>query len=124
MNEKQILELAPEWATHYQIKSDRLVGFYNYLTYQLLSWGVDGWVSLQVHHGAVNLNGKVELKSIEREPFDISNYKFNDLNVYDSSVRGDFVDIELYHEYNILSLSERDAIALAKHFNLTAEDLK
>lgn len=59
---------------------------------------------------------------IPRKEFDISKHEFSDRLIDASMVIGDEVLIRAFN--NGITMKKQDAIALAKHFKLTAEDLR
>ncbi len=58
---------------------------------------------------------------IPRKEFDISGYEFSDGDINIHNAIGD--RYELYVTSKCIELNKQDAIALAKHFKLTASDL-
>lgn len=111
LTDEQIAELAPDWATHYGYACGDLVF---------------------VDSKACKINKSVA-KPIPRKKFDISEYEFSDA-ANDSGVEfrcslWTYPDIEINVKDvnggdNTAVLMKEHAIALAKHFKLTADDLK
>lgn len=105
------LALAPEWATHYIVDSGD-----NSIIYESknLCW----WAGLgkplackRMDEGAI---------AIIRKPFDITQHEFSDeFTYFDFELHKDRGGIIIDGEVN-----RGDIIAIAKHFKLTAEDLK
>lgn len=124
------LALAPEWATHYCIENTSAsidVCFFN----------KDEAVNL--YHGQVGepYVNEFGIEDCDRliprlKPFDITQHEW--LEETTSVERGDHDELVLCVEYwnsefeadgdTAVHLSKSDAIAIAKHFKLKAEDLK
>lgn len=110
------LKLAPEWATHYFIYADGGVLFESKDMYQMV--------------GLPSVIKDIPNISIECAPiirFNISNYKFSDKQVKRVRVINDgecLVTMLFNTSLNIITHNRDDAIAIAKHFRLTCEDLK
>ena len=111
---QQEIDNAPEWATGYFITPGfNGVTYESHEFYQYLPCGS------RVEQLSSGLS--VNAKPIPRKEFDISEYEFSDSEV----------EVETNEDGTVWlcavaysSVNKRDAIALAKHFKLTAEDLK
>lgn len=129
LTDEQIAELAPDWAEFYLLNAKceivpKVISFYDstrsrakwfYLDSNM--WSPDSYSKI---HAAVGI------KPIPRKPFDIEEYEFSDIfGSHHSSADGNvyFTAIELGRKVKF-SIAKEDAIALAKHFKLTTEDLK
>lgn len=116
LTDEQIAELAPEWATHYRRRGKVLV-FESVNKYQFYNNGSFGDVYM-FHYGKQKMTGK----PIPRKKFDISEYEFSDsIAEFEVEVCDTLV---LKSHGSWFSFDKDDAIALAKHFKLTAEDLR
>ena len=113
----QEIKSAPEWATHYFIAENYGIRWSNDSGYQ---WRGDEFHSIS-HGGATRLLR--ESKPIPRKAFDISEYVFDGCDVSIDDLIGDFVEFKNDHSSSF-TLSKIDVIALAKHFKLTADELK
>jgi hypothetical protein len=114
------LKLAPDWADSYFMNlSGRLV-YFSAITGNAQLFGHDYIIRyLSEDHYAFS-----RCKPIPRKPFDITQYVFSDGRInFDKYHNGLLVEIESDF-YECAHINKDDAIAIAKHFNLTAEDLK
>ena len=120
LTDEQIAELAPEWATHY-ISCD--------LDKTILFEAVNKWQFLDLESGLWGnvRNAEVKItkgaKPIPRkpEPFDITQHEWSDEGVRLSKHNKEFIVLSTGRD---LVLDKAVCLALAKHFGLTAEDLK
>tara|TARA_R110000851_G_scaffold187318_1_gene337169 strand:+ start:60460 stop:60636 length:177 start_codon:yes stop_codon:yes gene_type:complete len=55
--------------------------------------------------------------------FDIREHDFSDGTIIDITKELDYLHIQMNDEYMEFTVDKNDAIALAKHFKLTQEDL-
>ena len=118
---QQEIDNAPEWATHYTITRPASLPMYESTkSYQV----VDNNRRIQPPKGISS-----HAKPIPRKEFDIVGYEFSDVNFDMCEVDGQ--EIILYvsthsdlNQPNSITHDKQDVIALAKHFKLTAEDLK
>ena len=110
---QQEIDNAPEWATHYTITRPASLPMYESTkSYQV----VDNNRRIQPPKGISS-----HAKPIPRKEFDIHAHKFNgELSVYGLTE----LCVTMEERENFVDIGMRDAIALAKHFKLTAEDLK
>ncbi len=106
----QEINAAPDWATHYVIDSD------DDLTYESLDWWC--WATNPYHKH--DNHGCIDGVPIPRKEFDISKHEFGYAFCSDYAS----ITFEMYEGQSDLILEKQDAIAIAKHFKLTAEDLK
>lgn len=67
------------------------------------------------------VNRKIR-KPIARKEFDIDKYEFSDIGIDRAAIEHGNV-ISLYNFEMRTSINKQDAIAMAKHFKLTADDL-
>lgn len=125
------LKLAPEWATHYYAYSGGDILFEceykNALYSEILGFMWREMLSTGICDRS---------EPLPKKPFDISEHKFSDSKLnFDGFSDGALVLSAEYEQWvgdlNGYSLEELpinvnkdDAIAIAKHFGLTAEDLK
>tara|TARA_Y100000310_G_C20704371_1_gene833771 strand:- start:7765 stop:8148 length:384 start_codon:yes stop_codon:yes gene_type:complete len=117
LTDEQIAELAPDWATHFSYLCGGIV-FENIENYQIYAEGVFYGRKQKSENSDKTPR---EVKPIPRKKFDISEYDFTDKSVYYD--RG-AESLYLGSDDSEILLIKQDVIALAKHFNLTAEDLK
>lgn len=130
LTDEQIAELAPDWSTHYYIDYLReVICFFNQYISEVKRF--NGSVSVKL---GVNPDGIEEGdKQIPRKAFDISEHEFSD-TAKDCGVEFRvpvwvYPDVEINVKDtnggdNTALLMKEHAIAIAKHFKLTAEDLK
>lgn len=113
---KEELALAPSWATHYYAHDDKVV-FESPAHFQMLK---DGALSERLN----NATGYITSMAVEikRQPFDISKHEWSDDDVLVLRCSDRVIAFQ-NHDENVY-LARFDAIAIAKHFGLTAEDLK
>ena len=102
---------APEWATHYESMPHGVI-------YQTDGSFQTGTVGGRCKHNGLSGGAK----PIPRKELDISGYEFSDDDINIHNAIGD--RYELYVTSKCIELNKQDAIALAKHFKLTVEDLK
>ena len=114
LTDEQIAKLAPDWATHYKFRGKILI-FESPRKYQFYNDGSFGGVYM-FHYGSKKMTGK----PIPRKKFDIIE-EWEGLFGFESAP---FIDDEgdIFVEGGWMC--EEKAILLAKHFNLTADDLK
>lgn len=129
LTSEELNKLKPCWATHYR-----------YTDYEILFESKHQWLGVGLNFPFIK-RGPFKHKSkltkckpipeFNTESFDITKHKFSDdrlehdgdtLNA-EHQVFGNHLD-GYSTEYLYLELSKDDAIALAKHFKLTASDLK
>jgi len=119
LTDEQIAELAPDWATHYSHNATTLT-FSN--TEKAVVTDFKGVYQCSEHDNEVGF--KDEDKPIQRKKFDISEYEFSDERIgFLQDDKGLLVEIE-GDFYEVAYINKNDSIALAKHFKLTAEDLR
>lgn len=117
LTDEQIAKLAPDWATHYYYH----LGYIAFVSEKLFcKYDLEAGVFSKQSNMVCKINdlGGIEIK---RKPFDISDHEFSDEAARFVKGSSDFIVLSTDRD---LSLSKRDAIALAKNFKLTAEDLK
>lgn len=114
------LALAPKWANRYFIKHGRDVYFISSTHFRAVLIGVND-KPFSISQGCIELANSMSIPLIKK-PFDITKHNWNGVDFEGVDSDG---DISLSQSYYVDSfyISKRDAIALAKHFNLTAEDL-
>lgn len=129
LTDEQIAELAPDWATHYYYHL-RYIAFASEKLF--CKYDLDIGVFSKQSNMVCKISdlGGIEIK---RKPFDISEYEFSD-TAKDCGVEFRvpawvYPDIEINVKDinggdNTAVLMKEHAIAIAKHFKLTAEDLK
>ena len=122
LTDDQIAELAPDWATHYIIIDNDItpscIAFYDGFWHQWFYHKDKNNWSPKLTYSAIPKSAK----TIPSKKLDIGEHKFSDSTIeYDSKD-----DDTLYLETSefISCFRKHDAIAIAKHFNLTADDLK
>lgn len=103
LTDEQIAELAPDWATHYGYACGDLVF---------------------VDCKACKIKESIT-KPIPRKKFDISEYEFSDKYATYTGCSASMVHIDVLNcgIPNGIFFDKDDVVAMAKHFNLTAEDL-
>ena len=115
------LKLAPEWASHYFIFAGDKVLFVDKQNKKASTLDMinDGCCPQSYSDWFCD----DDLIEIKRKPFDITKHEWSD--VYFDHIDGEG-DINLRDSYcdDTFYISKCDAIAIAKHFGLTAEDLK
>lgn len=125
LTDEQIAELAPDWATHY---SEKLTGIIYQSSKYWQGYTESGYGD-KLHHTGVSQYAK----PIQRKKFDISEYEFSD-EAKDCGVEfrvpaWAYPDIEINVKDtnggdNTGLLMKEHAVAIAKHFKLTAKDLR
>lgn len=120
---EQIAELAPEWATHYGIsKKYKSIIFESESLFTILKLDSGKFTGTwsQLSEG-INENSKPIPR--KTKPFSITQHEWSDTvcftEISESNLRLNCDDY-----LNYVDLFKADAIAIAKHFGLTAEDLK
>ena len=121
LTDEQIAAFAPEWATHYDINEKyKCILFESDHLYTILEWdsGVFTHVLPQRLFGLSESS-----KPIPRKPksFDITQHEWSDEAARFSKRNKEFIVLSTGRD---LTLDKSDAIALAKHFGLTYENLK
>jgi hypothetical protein len=108
---------APSWATHYDAVGDSVM-FESKDNTQMM---IKGQLGNLIPFGPVSEDSQ----PIPSKGFDISEYHRNESNE-SFFVDGDLITLVRRDNYTnpYFELTMKDAIALAKHFKLTAEDLK
>ena len=115
----QEIKNAPEWATHYFIAENYGIRWSNDSGYQ---WRGDEFHSIS-HGGATRLLR--DSKPVLRKAFDISEYEFSDDEISrEVQATSDCVQLDMVDGSRPALLDRNDAISLAKHFKLTADELK
>lgn len=113
------LKLAPCWATHY------VIDCFDDAVYQSekLCW----WDSLSspLEHGGMDEGAII----IPKKPFDIINHEWSDCRNLkcigkDKGLETVIFKVSVFNGLAFFDLDKDDAIAIAKHFGLTAEYLK
>lgn len=107
------IDNAPEWATHYTILNFGVL----YQNNEYFQSDVDGFKCVQSRVSD-------EAQPIQRKEFDISEYEYSHGGLKLHSVDDVNGDLYLSHYREVHRRTREDAIAEAKHFKLTAEDLK
>ena len=111
------LKLAPDWATHYFIYNDGDILFEGNRNYQYYNSRIKEFYKLRwltdISEYTVPIN---------RKPFDITKHEWSDSGIERLEVGGGVLTI--YSPEHTVNLTFDDAIAIANHFGLTAEDLK
>lgn len=114
LTDEQIAELAPDWATHYSCMLAGIV-YLSECHWQVYTEGVYS----DIHNRKAISK---DAKPIPRKKFDIREYEFSDsIAEFEVEVCDTLV---LKSHGSWFSFDKDDAIAIAKHFNLTADDLK
>lgn len=119
LKDEQIAGLAPDWATHYRFNS-----------FEVMYESTKKWVAIGLNHpyikrGPYSQNSKLtKCKPIQRKKFDISEHEFSDDKLSLLIDDADLISINDNCSGSCFDLHKDDAIAIAKHFKLTAEDLK
>jgi hypothetical protein len=117
LTDEQIAELAPEWATHYR-ESITAVVFESVRRYQVFAGGV---FSQRYPQYCVS----EDAKPLPKKKFDITEHEFSDIYKDAEKVDPSILDVKFWlADREDLTLNKKDAIALAKHFKLTEDDLK
>ena len=120
LTDEQIAELAPEWATHYS-SYDVGVIFESLESYQVYAEGVFYGKKQKTENSDKTPR---DAKPIPRKKFDISKHEFSDERIEFSQDEGGLL-VEIEDFYHVAAcINKNDAIAIAKHFKLTVEDLK
>lgn len=120
LTDEQIAELAPDWATHFSYLCGGIV-FENIENYQIYAEGVFYGKKQKSENSDKTPR---DLKPIPRKKFDISEHEFSDERIgFSQDEKGLLVEVE-GDFYEVAYINKGDAIAIAKHFNLTAGDLK
>ena len=120
LTEKE-LEKWPHWATHYRVDESRI-----------LFESKDKWMEVGtkfpfISRGPFKQNSKLtkcrEKPVLEdKKPFDITQHEWSDSIADIEAESGDTLVLKFHGSW--ISIDKDDAIAIAKHFNLTAEDLE
>ena len=110
---QQEIKNAPEWATHYFIDCMGHVTFESELLWQRVG-------TLYAEHSRAGLSNDV--KPVPRKAFDISEYKFSDCYLTVNNSWDDIIELACVIDF--IDIRKNDAIAMAKHFKLTADELK
>ena len=111
------IDQAPSWATNYFIYTDgQEIRWQDNIGHNFM-WSHEG-VKFPFPRDDYNRG-----ESINRKPFDISEYEFEDGDIERVAVEDGNV-VALYNFELNTAITKRDTIALAKHFKLTADDLK
>lgn len=111
------LALAPSWATHYIVDSDDSI-IYESVS---LCW----WCGLGKPIDNTLGFGKMKNRPITGRESDITQHEWSDCDLVfnrldiDCNIHLDSTDVDCG-----IFINKTDAIAIAKHFKLTAEDLK
>lgn len=109
------LALAPEWSDRYSITSGNNVRFHDDDMFCLCN-------GFAISDVAAADAEKFQTRPIPRKPFDITQHEWSCGSFYSSKVNGDSVILE--GDYCVdYTVNKSDAIAIAKHFKLKAEDL-
>lgn len=119
LTDEQIAELAPDWATHYSSFSNGVI-FENLTEYQIYSKGVFYGKKHKSENGDKTTR---EVKPIPRKNFLSSGREFGGTVCF-VEISDDNIRLNCDDYLNHIVINKHDAIALAKHFSLTAEDLK
>ena len=114
---QQEIDSAPAWATHYYKGCNNTV---RYESESLYIWIMD----MKEHAPSNNPRGvDVSSKPIPRQQFDITKHEFSCSRLKNDTL--DYHDhVHFYTPYNTAYINKQDAIALAKHFKLSEDDLK
>ena len=133
LTDEQIAELAPEWATHYRIANcDNSILFESagFFAYYYTDEKRLGGTHRQLSIG-INKNSKPIPR--KTEPFDITQHEWSDeamdcgINFHAPAWVMPDIEINIKDVNggdNTAVLLREHAVALAKHFGLTVEDLK
>lgn len=117
LTDEQIAELAPDWATHYSHNSTTLT-FSN--AEKAVVTDFKGVYQCSEHDNEIGFTE--EDKPIQSKTFNIGEYEFSDsIAEFEVEVCDTLV---LKSHGSWFSFDKDDATAIAKHFKLTAEDLK
>ena len=123
LTEEELNKLKPTWATHYRYNSSEV------LFESKNQWCAFGLNFPFIKRGPFKRKSKLTrckpIPAIEKKPFDITKHLWSDSDVGKAESSGDDLIIE-DSDYDISSIliNKCDAIAIAKHFGLTAGDLK
>lgn len=120
LTDEQIAELAPDWATHYYYH----LGYIAFASEKLFcKYDLEIEVFSKESKMVCKISdlGGIEIK---RKPFDISEHEFSDDKLSLLIDDADLISINDNCSGSCFDLHKDDAIAIAKHFKLTAEDLK
>jgi len=116
---QQEIDDAPQWATHYYVS--RINDTVRWNGDELFMWEFESAAKSISEYGFRNMH----TQPIPRKPFDISEHEFSDETSH--------IEINSANELAVcmtatngkwFAMYKDDAIALAKHFKLTVEDLK
>lgn len=113
---QQEIDNAPKWATEYCVQYQS-IRYSNKTHYQ--------WVDAESSEKKGHFTGRSILmtRTIPGKEFDITEYKFSDPEIGATQFDDDEVQLDMVDGSRPALLNKRDAIALAKHFKLTASDL-
>jgi len=119
LTDEQIAEIAPSWATHYYYHLD-YIAFVSDEVFCKYRFNRFSEASKMVC--SISDLGGIEIK---RKQFDITEHEFSDIYNDTEKVDPSILDVKFWlADREDLTLNKKDAIALAKHFKLTEDDLK
>lgn len=104
---------APDWATHYSVAADGCVMYE--------SSGLIIWTGLDSPRCNIAISATAKPIPRKQEAFDIYQAKTSS-GIKFTGANSMYVNVNYLEESAVVA--KIDVIALAKHFNLTAEDLK
>ena len=115
---QQEIDNAPSWATHYVLNCDGVM-FESLSKTQMM---IKGQLTDLIPFGGVSIGAK----PMPRKSFDISEYEFKYFDSACVSVDSENeIEIQIHEAQECTKyITKSDAIALAKHFKLTADELK
>lgn len=124
LTDEQIAAFAPSWATHYDINEKyKCILFESEHLYTILEWD-SGMFAHALPQRLCGLSESSKPIPRKPKPFDITQHEFGDDKLSLLIGEGDLISINDNCSNSCFDLFRDDAIALAKHFGLTAEDLK
>ena len=101
--------------------------YYHIINNQVLFTNVLGVGVFDIHGNKVDdsiLDGVFQKSKPVEKPFNIAQHEWSDnfVSVEKSETNSDVIRLD--NDMYLVDIDKADAIAMAKHFNLTAEDLK
>lgn len=103
--------------------------YYHVINNQVLFTNVLGVGVFDIHGNKVDdsiLDGAFQKSKPIKKPFSIMEHRFSDTYFRPWSANDEVIELELEDDgvFGYVQFNKQDAIAMAKHFNLTAEDLE
>lgn len=110
-------ELAPDCCDMYFINRSDLAVYVNSKTKEChVAWMSAPVVLDRIHYGYAVMR--------PIKPFDITQHEWSDDNMDRAISSSDVITLDFFDSALSVALSKSDVVAIAKHFKLTAEDLK